>query len=106
MINFLFVQPMRSSTHPFDKDFYTISRSQAILPDCPIQPGALVDYYYGRWERNGTVLVEIPRPINGNPRNIVRSESRYDLNKTSFSQVINSVEVTDANTIIVTTSAF
>ena len=44
-----------------------------------------------------TVLVEIPRPINGNPQNIVRSESRYDLNKTSFSPVINSVEVTDAN---------
>ena len=79
----------------FDEVFYAIPRNQAVL-HCPIQPGALVQYYYGRWEKDGNTLVQIPQPINGNPQDIVRSDSQYDLDRTTFSLIINSVEVADA----------
>ena len=79
----------------YDDTFYAIPRNQAVL-HCPIQPGVLTQYYYGRWEKNGDTLVTIPQPIHGNPQDIVRSESRYDLNKTTFSLIINSVEASDA----------
>ena len=75
--------------------FYAIPQNRAIL-HCPIQPGALVQYYYGRWEKDGNTLIQLPQPINGNPQEIVRSDSRYDLDRTTFSLIINSVEVSDA----------
>ena len=82
-------------TDPFDEIFYAIPQNRAIL-HCPIQPGALVQYYYGRWEKDGNTLIQLPQPINGNPQEIVRSDSRYDLDRTTFSLIINSVEVSDA----------
>ena len=42
-------------------------------------------------------LVEIPAPNNGNPQDIVRSDARYDLERATFSLIINSVEPTDAD---------
>ena len=82
-------------TDPFDEIFYAIPQNRAIL-HCPIQPGALVQYYYGRWEKDGNTLIQLPQPINGNPQEIVRSDSRYDLDRTTFSLIINSVEASDA----------
>lgn len=76
--------------------FYGISGSAATL-HCPLQPGALVGHYYGSWERNGEILVEIAAPNNGIPQGIVRSDSRYDLDRTTFSLIINSVDATDAD---------
>ena len=87
--------PFNRVTDPFDEIFYAIPQNRAIL-HCPIQPGALVQYYYGRWEKDGSTLVQLPQPINGNPQEIVRSDSRYDLDRTTFSLIINSVEVSDA----------
>jgi hypothetical protein len=75
--------------------FYAIPRNQAVL-HCPIQSGKLVQYYYGRWEKDGNTLVELPQPINGNPQDIVQSDSRYDLDTTTFSLIINSVAASDA----------
>lgn len=81
---------------PFDEVFYAIPRNQAILR-CPIQPGALGQYYYGRWERDGNTLIEILQPINGNHQDVRRLDSpRYGLDRNTFSLIINSVETTDA----------
>ena len=87
--------PFNRVTDQFDEIFYAIPQNRAIL-HCPIQPGALVQYYYGRWEKDGNTLIQLPQPINGNPQEIVRSDSRYDLDRTTFSLIINSVEVSDA----------
>lgn len=76
--------------------FYAMSQTRTVLR-CPLQPGALVSYYYGSWERDGETLVEIPAPNNGNPQDIVRSDTRYDLERATFSLIINSVEPTDAD---------
>ena len=87
--------PFNRVTDPFAEIFYAIPQNRAIL-HCPIQPGALAQYYYGRWEKDGNTLIQLPQPINGNPQEIVRSDSRYDLDRTTFSLIINSVEVSDA----------
>ena len=87
--------PFNRVTDGIDEIFYAIPQNRAIL-HCPIQPGALVQYYYGRWEKDGNTLVQLPQPINGNPQEIVRSDSRYDLDRTTFSLIIDSVEVSDA----------
>ena len=73
-----------------------MSQTRTVLR-CPLQPGALVSYYYGSWERDGETLVEIPPPNNGNPQDIVRSDTRYDLERATFSLIINSVVPTDAD---------
>ena len=76
--------------------FFALTTSQAVLR-CPIQPGALVQLYYGSWERNGVTLAEIPEPVDvDSPQDIVRSDARYDIDRDTFSLIINSVEASDA----------
>lgn len=73
-----------------------MTASQAIIR-CPIQPGALTQLYYGTWTRNGVTLVEIPEPIDvDNPQDVVQSDARFDIDRNSFSLIINSVEANDA----------
>lgn len=80
----------------FVDTFYAMSRTETTLR-CPLQPGALVGYYYGSWERDGETVIEIPAPNNGIPQDIVQLDPRYDLDRVTFSLIINSVEATDAN---------
>lgn len=81
----------------FVQTFFATTTSQAVIR-CPIQPGALTQLYYGTWTRNGVTLVEIPEPVDvDNPQDIVRSDARFDIDRNSFSLIINSVEANDAD---------
>ena len=80
----------------FVETFFTTTTSQAVIR-CPIQPGALTQLYYGTWTRNGATLVEIPEPVDeNNPRATVRSDTRFDIDRNTFSLIISSVEANDA----------
>ena len=46
--------------------------------------------------KDGNTLIELSQPISGNPQEIVRSNDQYDLNTSTFSLIINSVEASDA----------
>ena len=64
---------------------------------CPVQPGARVENYFGSWERRGgETLVEIPQPINGIPQAIEVHVPGFNLDKATFSLVIDSVDLTHA----------
>lgn len=67
------------------------------LFQCPIQPGALHEYYFGSWEKNGVNIVDIPRPINGAVQNIRTTDSRYSIDRATFSLLIDPVELTDSS---------
>ena len=56
-----------------------------------------MENHFGRWDRDGVTLVEVPRPINGNPQDVVVSDAQYSLDRETFSLIINSVDLTDAN---------
>ena len=71
-------------TDRFDEIFYAIPQNQAVI-HCPIQPGKLIQYYYGQWVKDGNTLVELPQPINGNSQEIVQSDNRYNLDTSTFS---------------------
>ena len=76
--------------------FFATTASQAVIR-CPIQPGALTQLYYGTWTRNGATLAEIPEPLNeNNPQEVMRSDARFDIDRDTFSLIIDSVEANDA----------
>ena len=76
--------------------FFTTTTSQAVIR-CPIQPGALTQLYYGTWTRNGVTLADIPEPPNENsPQDVVRSDAHFDIDRDTFSLIIDSVEPNDA----------
>ena len=76
--------------------FFATTTSQAVIR-CPIQPGALTQLYYGTWTRNGVTLADIPEPPNENsPQDVVRSDARFDIDRDTFSLIIDSVEANDA----------
>ena len=56
-----------------------------------------MENYFGRWNRNGVTLIEVPSPINGNPQDVVSSDPRYGLDSDTFSLIIDSVDLTDAS---------
>lgn len=80
----------------FVETFFATTTSQAVI-HCPLQPGALTHLYYGTWTRNGVTLVDIPQPIDANtPQDAVIPDDRFDIDRNTFSLIINSVEATDA----------
>jgi hypothetical protein len=80
----------------FVETFFATTTSQAIIR-CPIQPGALSQLYYGTWTRNGVTLAEIPEPPNENsPQDVIQPDTRFDIDRDTFSLIIDSVEANDA----------
>ena len=74
---------------------YFVASSNTAVLLCPVQPGSLYNYYYGRWMRNGTTIIEIPRPSpSGVPGEIVRAadHQNIDLDRRRFSLIIRSVD--------------
>ena len=60
---------------------------------CPVQPGDLSGFYFGRWTKNGTTIIEVRRPsIDGEPRSVIKAENyeHLDLNRETFSLIIDS----------------
>ena len=61
-----------------------------VLP-CPIKPGALLQHYSARWEKDSILISE---SINLQTTTI---DPRYKINETTFSLIINSVNVNDSS---------
>ncbi len=76
--------------------FFATTTRQAVI-NCPIQSGALSQLYYGTWTRNGATLAEIPEPLDeNNPRDVIQSDTRFNIDRNTFSLIIDSVEANDA----------
>lgn len=76
---------------------YFVALGNTIDLRCPVPPGSLYNYYYGRWTRNGTAIIEIPRPSpNGVPGEIVRAPGHQDIDidRRTFTLTIRSVNRT------------
>lgn len=63
---------------------------------CPVQPGDLSGFYYGQWTRDGTTIIEVPRPSSdGVPQGSITKASdadNIDLDRESFSLIVNFAE--------------
>ena len=64
----------------------------AILP-CPIKPGALLQYYSVWWNKDNTLISELQL---GNLQTTT-IDSRYKISETTFSLIIDSVNVNDSS---------
>ena len=62
--------------------------------DCPVQPGALQEYYSLRWTRDDINLLTFV----GSQNCLSSVDARYNTDRTNFSLIINSVNVNDSNT--------
>ena len=72
--------------------FFVASASTAVLR-CPVQPGNLSSFYYGRWTRDGATIIEVPRPNNdGSPQGDMIRASDADLDRELFTLIINFAE--------------
>lgn len=57
---------------------------------CPIEPGALIQFYSVRWKRNSSYIAELPQ--KNSP-----TDPRYHIDSSTFSLTINSVNVNDSS---------
>ena len=58
---------------------------------CPIEPGALIQYYDVVWYNDDEVIVDLDTDLR-------QAGGRYDIDPSTFSLTINSVNVTDSST--------
>lgn len=72
---------------------FTATSGDRIVLQCPIQPGALIEYYSVEWMK-GEVLIAEAR----NPRDIITMDSRYSIDTKSYSLVIDNVNSNDSST--------
>ena len=78
---------------------YFVTAGGTVRLQCPVQPRGLYNYYYGYWERNGTRIIEVPRPSNdGQVANIMRHSSEIvELDRQTFTLTIRSVNRSQAS---------
>lgn len=77
-------------TENVQTNFTATSGSTAVL-DCPVRPGALLQYYSARWTRNTTTIAEYSTPTGLNSM-----DPRYEINRSTFSLMIKSVKIEDS----------
>ena len=68
---------------PPQLNFSAVSGDRVVLP-CPIQPGALTQNYSVRWMKDNLEILEL-------------SNSRYNINLSTFALIIDSVNVNDSS---------
>ena len=72
--------------------FTAIVGDSAVL-NCPIQPGALLQYYSVSWTKRDIAIADLSTSLG------FRSmDSRYSIDRSSFSLTIHSVNVNDSDT--------
>lgn len=74
---------------------YFVASGGTVIMHCPVEPGSLYNYYYGRWMRNGTTIIEIPRPSrNGIPGEIMKAPGHQNVNidPRTFALIITSID--------------
>ena len=69
-----------------------MSGDRVVLP-CPIQPGALIQYYSVIWLKENSIVAEVHR------QNIVTADdSRYNIDRATYSLIIDPVNINDTST--------
>ena len=69
-----------------------MSGDRVVLP-CPIQPGALIQYYSVIWLKENSIVVEVHR------QNILTvDDSRYNIDRATYSLIIDPVNINDTST--------
>ena len=72
---------------------FTATAGNTVVLHCPIQPGALLQYYSVRWTKSNTAIARF-----STPEGFRSTDSRYSINRASFSLAINPVNVNDSDT--------
>lgn len=68
---------------------------ESVVLSCPIQPGALLEYYSAIWMKDS---IEIANSEAFNPQTINETDSRYDIDRATYALIINPVSVNDSST--------
>lgn len=71
--------------------FTAMSGNSAVLY-CPIRPGALLQFYSVRWKKNGVPIAELCGPSG-----FTSTDSRYEINQSTFSLTIDPANVNDSS---------
>ena len=88
------------TSQPLTTSYYSHSGGEIQLL-CPNQPGNLRDCYFGKWLKDSRTIVEVQRPLVTNsglctPQETVYTiESKYHLDRNSFSLTFQSIEQSD-----------
>ena len=83
------LQTFIPQTVSIQTNFSATSGDTAII-QCPIKPGALLQHYYVAWYKDDILIAELD--------NLVHTDSRYDINMSTFSLIINSSNINDTST--------
>jgi hypothetical protein len=71
---------------------FTATSGDRIILQCPIQPGALLEYYSVQWMKDNVLIAEAR-----NPHDIIATDSRYSIDASSYSLVIDNVNSNDSS---------
>ena len=72
---------------------FTATAGGTAVLNCPIQPGALLQFYSVRWTKSNVGIAEF-----STPKGFDSTDSRYSIDRASFSLTINPVNVNDSDT--------
>ena len=91
---FCFAAPQTVVTLPKEvQTTFTAAVGGTAVLHCPIQPGALLQYYSVRWTKSNVAIADLSTSLG------FRSmDSRYSIDRSSFSLTIHSVNVNDSDT--------
>ena len=78
---------------------YFVAVGGTVQLHCPVQPRGLSNYYYGQWKRNGTAIIEVPRPSDdGQTASINKiADEIIELDRETFTLTLRSVNRTQAS---------
>ena len=79
---------------PPQRHFTAISGDRVVLP-CPIQPGALIQYYSVSWYKENSLLAQAGRLFVSESK---VDDSRYNIDRATFSLIIDPVNINDMST--------
>ena len=71
---------------------FTAMSGRSVVLYCPIQPGALLQFYSVSWMKNGVRIAELSTPSG-----FTSTDSRYEINQSTFSLTIDPANVNDSS---------
>ena len=74
------------------QNFTALSGDRFLLP-CPIQPGALLQYYSVVWRKDSTMIAQAMNPHE----DVEKTDSRYDIDRATYALIIDPVSVNDTS---------
>ena len=83
------LQTIIPQTVSIQTTFSATSGDTAII-ECPVKPGALLQHYYVAWYKDDNLIAELD--------NLEQTDSRYDIDRSTFSLIINSSNINDTST--------